>query len=58
MEECVQNAELSGGGARFLMCTFSHNKLCSNIFTAHLLFNLINSKTLKDPVKPRRECCL
>lgn len=58
MEECVPNAELSGGGARFLMCTFSHNKLCSNIFTAHLLFNLINSKTLKDPVKPRRECCL
>lgn len=52
MEECVQSAELSGGGARFLMCVlFSHNKLFSNIFTAHLLFNLNNSKTLKDSVK-------
>lgn len=51
MEECVQSAELSGGGAQFLMCTFSHNKLFSNIFTAHLLFNLNNSKTLKDSVK-------
>lgn len=58
MEECVQSAELSGGGARFLMCTFSHNKLCSNIFIAHLLFNLNNSKTLKDSVKPTRGCCL
>ena len=58
MEECVQSAELSGGGAQFLMCTFSHNKLCSNIFIAHLLFNVNNSKTLKDSVKPMKGCCL
>lgn len=57
MEECGQSAELSGGGARFLMCTFSHNKLCSEIFIVHLLFNLINSQTQKGSVK-LRECCL
>lgn len=45
MEERVQRAELSGGGARSLMYTFSHNKPCSNIFTTHLLFNRINSQT-------------
>lgn len=32
-------------GARTFVCAFSHNKLDFNIFTAHLLFNLINSKT-------------
>lgn len=44
---CTQTFRLSGGRALFLKCTFSHNKLLSNIFTAHLLFNLINNKDSK-----------
>lgn len=39
---CTQRTELSGGRELLLKWAFSHNKLCSHIFIAHLLLNVIN----------------